>query len=118
MLGNKSTLVRRQVLCNMKLQGYVYEGVFLVVPKLIYNCILEISFLYENNCIVDFRKYNLEVSASTDDSRLVLMCAIVGEENQRHRRGKVKPINCRKIFRCQWSKWRSKGRAEENIEGE
>lgn len=42
-LGDKSKLVGRQILCKVVIQGYVHEGVFLVVPKSVHNCILVIN---------------------------------------------------------------------------
>lgn len=81
-LGNKFKLVRRQILCGVMLQGYLHVGIFLVVPKLIHNCILEISFLRENNCIIDFESNKLKVGLRAVNPMLVPVCVIREEENQ------------------------------------
>ena len=52
-VGNKSKLVKRQILCDIEIDGIRYECVFLIIPELVKPCILGISFLQEVGCRID-----------------------------------------------------------------
>ena len=44
-VGNKSKLIKKQILCDIELDGVKSECVFVVIPDLIKPCILGMSFL-------------------------------------------------------------------------
>ena len=65
-VGNKSKLIRKQILCDIDIDGIKNECVFLVIPDLIKPCILGISFLQEAGCLIDMGKRVIELKGKAD----------------------------------------------------
>jgi hypothetical protein len=64
-LGNKSKLIKQQILCEIEVNNKIYEHVFLVVPNLQRDCILGIQFMADTNCEIDLRNQMLRLHKDT-----------------------------------------------------
>ena len=53
-VGGKSKLIRKQIMCEIFIDDVRLDCVFLVIPNLIRDCILGISFLKEEGCAVSY----------------------------------------------------------------
>ena len=59
--GQKSKRVTQQVLLTTRIGDVEGDGVFLVVPELVKDCIIVIGLLEEYGCIIDFRNKQLTI---------------------------------------------------------
>ena len=66
-VGNKSKLIRKQILCDIEIDGVKNECVFLIIPELIKPCILGISFLQEMGCRIDIGNRRIELKNKADE---------------------------------------------------
>ena len=65
-VGNKSKLIRKQILSDIYINGFKMDCVFLIIPNLIRQCILGISFLKEEGCLIDDAKGVVEFKGRAD----------------------------------------------------
>jgi hypothetical protein len=61
-LGTKSKLIRKQVLLEVEIGGYLFDLVFFIIPSLNKDCILGINMLREGECQLDFRHNTLHIN--------------------------------------------------------
>ena len=66
-VGNKSKLIRKQILRDIEIDGVRNECVFLIIPELIKPCILGISFLQEIGCRIDIGNKVIELKNPADE---------------------------------------------------
>ena len=59
--GQRSKRVTQQVLLTTKIGDVEMDGVFLVVPELVTDCIIGIGLLEEYGCIIDFRNQQVTI---------------------------------------------------------
>ena len=52
-VGNKSKLIRKQILYEIYVNNVKMDCVFLIIPNLIRNCILGISFFKDEGCLIN-----------------------------------------------------------------
>ena len=55
-VGNKSKFIRKQILCDIDIDGIKNECVFLVIPDLIKPCILRIVFSMKQDVLLIWEK--------------------------------------------------------------
>ena len=60
-------LVRKQILCDIEIDGVRNECVFLIIPELVKPCILGISFLQEVGCRIDIGNKIINLKNKTDE---------------------------------------------------
>ena len=71
-VGGKSKLIRKQIMCEIIIDNVKLDCVFLVIPNLIKDCILGISFLKEEGCVIDMNKGTVEFRGRTGEQELQL----------------------------------------------
>ena len=71
-VGRKSKLIRKQIMCEISIDNVKLDCVFLVIPNLIRDCILGISFLKEEGCIIDMNQGTVEFRGRTGEQELQL----------------------------------------------
>lgn len=67
-VGNKSKLIRKQILCDIYIEEIKYECVFLIIPDLIKPCILGTNFLQETGCLIDMGRRIVELRREDDEA--------------------------------------------------
>ena len=66
-VGNKSKLIKKQILCDIEIDGVRSECVFLIIPDLVKPCILGMSFLQETGCRIDIGRRIIELKGKADE---------------------------------------------------
>lgn len=61
-LGNKSKLIKKQVLLTVSVQNYQFDLIFFIIPSLTKDCILGINMLKEGACIIDFKQQSMLIN--------------------------------------------------------
>ena len=69
-VGNKSKLIRKQILCEIYVNEVKMYCVFLIIPNLIRNCILGISFFKDEGCLIDVAGGVVEFKRSGGEQKL------------------------------------------------
>jgi hypothetical protein len=59
-MGNKSKLIRKQVLLEVNIGNYTTDVVFLVIPALSRDCIIGMSLMNEAGCIIDLPRQQIQ----------------------------------------------------------
>ena len=54
-VGRKSKQITQQILLDVKIGQYRIDGVFIIVPNLIWECIIGIGLLQQSRCIINLR---------------------------------------------------------------
>lgn len=65
-VGKKTRAITHQILVEVNINGRREDGVFVVVPELIRDCIIGVDFLYNGGCIMNFQKKQIQFT-STDE---------------------------------------------------
>lgn len=52
-VGNKSTQIKKQILCEVRIDNCTIDCVFLIIPGLIRDCLLGMKFLKQTNGIIN-----------------------------------------------------------------
>ena len=84
-VGSKSKLVRKQILCDIYINDIKMDCVFLVIPNLIRNCILGISFLKDERCLIDVEKGVVEFKGREEEQNFsipIVHMEVVEEEEE------------------------------------
>lgn len=66
--GNKSKIIKKQVLLKVEMLGFVDDVVFLVIPNLNRDCIIGIDLLRTSNCIIEFKNNNIKINVKTNSN--------------------------------------------------
>ena len=107
-VGNKSRLIRKQIMCEIYINDVKMDCVFLIIPNLIRPCILGISFLKEEGCFIDVAKGVVGFKGRAEETEFTLpimhmevMNEEEGEEIEEKINDKIDSIVCedREIIR-------------------
>ena len=69
-IRDRSKLVRKQILCDIYTSDIKIDCVFLIIPNLIRNCILGISFMKDERCLIDVEKGVVEFRGREEEQNV------------------------------------------------
>lgn len=55
-VGKRSRNIRKQIMCQVDLNGHVSDCVFLIIPHLICDCIIGMQYLQQEGCLINIPK--------------------------------------------------------------